>query len=86
MVIALVAVFFRRKSAKLPRYPATLATTLSYICASHMLDDLKDFRTMQGSQRDEAIMKSGDRFFLGVSTGTDGVKRVMVDRESGLVS
>jgi hypothetical protein len=82
MLLALIALFmWRRSDPTMPREPDTLASVWTYLCASEMLGDMEGMEYMDEKRRDRSIRVGGRRYFYGISTGTDGRDRYMVDHE-----
>ncbi|KAI9767854.1 MAG: hypothetical protein M1840_005347 [Geoglossum simile] len=77
MVFAVFALVYWRRQPLLPRMPNTLAAILSYVCASHMLEDprvLQDVGSGDG--------RGGQTFSYGRLRGVDAVMRWAVDRDA----
>ena len=84
---AMVTLIIRRRSdPDMPRRPNTVANVCSYLCGSNMIRDtfsnngivIADWRT-----KDTIIKNMGATYWFGEVTGSDGVKRFVVDKESG---
>ena len=70
---------WRRGKPYLPYESDTLFAVWSYLCASRMIEDLKDLARCESSVRDKRIINSRKRYFYGLSSGVDGVQRYAVD-------
>ncbi|KAF1985647.1 hypothetical protein K402DRAFT_105430 [Aulographum hederae CBS 113979] len=81
MIFTIVWVFFRSKMMTLPRSPTTIASTLSYICASRFIDDFGGMRGMNGKELHDAVESLGKTYTFGWMAGVDGLHRWAVDED-----
>jgi high-affinity Fe2+/Pb2+ permease len=79
MILAIVSVFFRRRKPALPRQPHTLASHVSYLCASRMLDDLKGTSLLEGREFGARVRGWGKTYTFGRAKTVDGGVRWAVD-------
>jgi Protein of unknown function (DUF3433) len=79
MIIAIVCVFFRRRKPALPREPHTIASQISYLCASKMLDDCKGLSMLDRGSVGARVRGWGKLYQFGRGIGVDGKLRWSVD-------
>ena len=71
--------FWHKGNPYLPQKPDTLFAVWSYLCASRMTEELEDLARCDAKERNELVMKSGKRYFYGLNSGVDGIKRYAID-------
>ncbi|KAI9802327.1 MAG: hypothetical protein M1833_001833 [Piccolia ochrophora] len=79
MLLVLVAVYVRPRGPDLPRHPSTVASVMSYLCASWMLEDFAETVTLDSKTRDQNVRDMARQYTLKESIGVDGVMRWCVD-------
>lgn len=71
MILSLLAVVIRRRSnPRMPRDPDTLAHVWLYVCASSMTQ-----------KEGEMYQSDASQYWFGLSTGSDGKQRWMIDKD-----
>lgn len=80
-LLAVVLVFFRRRSACMPRLPYNIATVIAYLYAARMLEDFMGLSMLDTKERNRRIVAIGKTYGFGWTTGQDGKRRVGVDEE-----
>jgi len=80
-LLAVVLVFFRRRSACMPRLPYNIATVIAYLYAARMLRDFMGLSMLDTKERNRRIAAIGKTYGFGLTTGQDGKSRVGVDEE-----
>lgn len=79
-VIAIaVIVYAKRRHPFLPREPSTIASVLSFIYSSRMLNDFFDTELLDGKQMEKRLMGMGKRYGLGWFRGRDGHIHCAID-------
>jgi uncharacterized YccA/Bax inhibitor family protein len=79
MIIAIVGLIFWKGGVNMPRKPDTLASVMSYLCTSRLLDDIAGYGAVEGKEMEEVIRRNGVRYMYGRFEGVDGIVRWMVD-------
>ena len=82
MVVTMLAiVLWRLDNPRLPRAPESLASVCMMLCGSGMVRDFRHMEEVDSGVRDEAVGRSGRRYWCGPAVGLDGRERWMVDHE-----
>ena len=64
---------------RLPRKPDNVATVLTYVCQSHMVEDFEGVETLSVRERDRRIRDLRKRYGYRVRKGEDGLGRWTID-------
>jgi len=81
VLFAVILVFFRRRSACMPRLPYSIATVVVYLYAARMLRNLVGLSMLSTKERNKKIAGMEQTYGFGWTTSVDGNIRVGVDEE-----
>ena len=82
LVMFFALMLWKRRAPLFPRRPDTIASVISYLSDSRMLDDFEGFEYLSSSELEQRVSGLGRRYVYERQMRSDGHNRYLVDSES----